>query len=164
MFCSYYFFPVIFSSRFCSLKRSLLFSFIFFCFRSFIIFIVFYVLLCSSLFFSFMFFTFRFCSFLSSMYTPKSSQKPPKILPKPPKMSTWGAFVTLLGIHGVQDPTFTRFLSIFGALWTPIWLTFANLFIIFSDVFLDTFGNPTFLYFSSIFVSFLSSFGNPAGK
>ena len=83
-------------------------------------------------------------------------------------MSTWGALVTLLGIHGARDPTFTRFLSIFGVPWEPFGLQFCLLLgtfsIIFSDVFLDTFRNPIFLYFSSIFDSFLSSFGNPAGK
>ena len=123
------FFFVSFSFRLCSvhavsflfsfllasvLLRDLLSSLLFYCASVVLLyFIVFYVLVLSSPFFSFMLFSFRFCSFLFAIYTPKSSQKPPKILPKPPQMSTWGAFVTLLGIHGARDPTFTRFLSIF---------------------------------------------------
>ena len=79
----------------------------------------------SSLLLTFLFAALLFSSLIFVFYTPHSSQKPPKILPKPPKMSTWGASVTLLGIHGAWDPTFSPILSILGGIWSPLASNFA---------------------------------------
>ena len=168
MFCSCCLFSFLFPSRFCSLKRSLRFSFILVCFRSFIIFLC---VLCPFVFFSFLFFCVIYLAFLffsvrhlHPKVITKTSQNPPKTSSNEHLGSlcdpSWDSWCTGSNFYSI----FIDFWSPLGALWAPILLTFRHFF---HHIFRRIFRHLPEPYFPLFFIDFrllFELFWEPGGK